>query len=433
LLRATIIRGSKVIHLLGTGQVRGRANRAQLTQPSCEFPLNPSFSPGEKESEAETEMKSTSRVCLVLWSVLLLSACGQSSNEYPWHLPPGFPKPVIPADNPMTGEKVALGRKLFYDVRLSGNQTQSCATCHQQANAFADSAVTPTGSTGEQHHRNSMSLTNVAYNATFTWAHSGITSIEQHIPIPLFGDAPIEMDAARKDSEILARLASDPGYVREFSAAFGNDSQISFNNVVQAIACFVRTLTSFNSPFDRYAYYGEDAALTESQIRGMNLFMSERLECSHCHSGFNFSQFVTHESVRVEDRAFHITGLYHLKDPHPDSFDFGLQRVTKNAADRDKFKAPTLRNVERTAPYMHDGSIATLEEVIDFYAAGGRNIESGPFRGDGRGHPGKSPFIKGFELSADEKADLLSFLRSLTDEGFLQNPDLANPVDTSPQ
>ena len=160
--------------------------------------------------------------------------------------------------------------------------------------------------------------------------------------------------------------------------------------------------------------------------------MSERLECSHCHSGFNFSQFVTHESVRVEDRAFHITGLYHLDDPRPDSFDFGLQRVTKNDGDRDKFKAPTLRNVERTAPYMHDGSIATLEEVIDFYAAGGRNIESGPLRGDGRRHPGKSPFIKGFELTADEKADLLSFLRSLTDEPFLTNPDLASPFD-SPQ
>jgi cytochrome c peroxidase len=332
----------------------------------------------------------------------------------------------------MTREKVALGRKLFYEVRLSGNQTQSCASCHQQANAFADGAITPTGSTGERHHRNSMSLTNVAYNATFTWAHSGITRIEQHIPIPLFGDAPIEMDAARKDSEILARLASDPVYASDFDAAFGNEDEITFNTIAQALACFVRTLTSFNSPFDRYAYYGEDPALTESQIRGMNLFMSERLECSHCHSGFNFSQFVTHESVRVEDRAFHITGLYHLEDSHSDSFDFGLQRVTKNDADRDKFKAPTLRNVERTAPYMHDGSIATLEEVIDFYAAGGRNIESGPLRGDGRRHPGKSPFIKGFELTADEKADLLSFLRSLTDEPFLTNPDLASPFD-SPQ
>jgi cytochrome c peroxidase len=371
-------------------------------------------------------------VVAIAATTLLMCACGRDDGEYHWNLPPGFPKPAVPADNPMTREKVALGRKLFYDVRLSGNQTQSCASCHQQAHAFADGNVTPIGSTGQQHHRNSMSLTNVAYNATFTWAHSGITRIEQHIPIPLFGDAPIEMDAARNDSQVLARLASDPGYVRDFDAVFGNNGEISFNNIVQALACFVRTLTSFNSPFDRYAYYGEDAALDESQIRGMNLFMSERLECSHCHNGFNFSQFVTHESVRVEDRAFHNTGLHHLDDPHLGSFDSGLQRVTKNDADRDKFKAPTLRNVERTAPYMHDGSFGTLEQVIDFYAAGGRNIESGPLRGDGRRHPGKSPFVKGFELAADEKADLLSFLRSLTDQAFLSDPHLASPFD-SPQ
>ena len=346
---------------------------------------------------------------------------------YEWRLPPGFPQPVVPADNPMTRDKVALGRRLFYDVRLSGNQTQSCASCHQQSHAFADGAVTPSGSTGERHHRNSMSLVNVAYNATFTWAHSGITSIEQHIAIPLFGDAPIEMDAARNDTAILARLATDPEYPRQFEAVFGGDGEITFNRIAQAIAAFVRSIVSFGSPFDRYAYYGEDAALTESQVRGMNLFMSERLECSHCHSGFNFSQFVTHESSRIEDRAFHNTGLFFPDDPNPAQFDFGLSRVTKQDADRYKFKAPTLRNIERTAPYMHDGSLATLEDVIGFYAAGGRNVDSGPLRGDGRRNPGKSPFIKGFELTEQERTDVIAFLHSLTDEELLTRSDLAAP------
>ncbi|MFL6551154.1 MAG: di-heme enzyme, partial [Povalibacter sp.] len=163
------------------------------------------------------------------------------------------------------------------------------------------------------------------------------------------------------------------------------------------------------------------------KFRGLNLFMSERLECSLCHSGFNFSQFVTHDSSRIEERAFHNTGLYFPDDPSAPLFDFGLQRITSQTADRYKFKAPTLRNIDRTAPYMHDGSLATLSDVLDFYGAGGRNIAEGPWRGDGRRSPGKSPFVKGFSLSEEEKADVIAFLRSLTDEEFLSRAELANP------
>lgn len=356
-----------------------------------------------------------------------LTGCNGAREEYAWNLPPGFPKPVVPADNPMSEAKVELGRRLFYDTQLSANQTQSCASCHQQAHAFSDPRVRSIGSTGELHHRNSMSLTNVGYNATFTWAHSGLTSIEQHVAIPLFGDAPIEMNAAGHEREILQRLASDATYRQQFAAAFDDDAPIDFPHVAKAVATFVRSLTSFNSPFDRYAYFGEDAALTESQIRGMNLFMSERLECSHCHNGFNFSQFATHESAAIDDRAFHNTGLHHLEGQPRERFDFGLQRVTNNDADRYKFKAPTLRNIARSAPYMHDGSFATLDAVIDFYAAGGRNVTEGPFAGDGRANPTKSPFIKGFELTTQERADLLAFLESLTDETFLTSPALGPP------
>jgi cytochrome c peroxidase len=259
-----------------------------------------------------------------------------------------------------------------------------------------------------------MTLTNAAYNASFTWAHAGLNSIEQQMLVPLLGDAPVEMGAAGHEAEILQRFADDGEYRRLFAAAFPyRPSRVNFDNIVKAIACFVRTLTSFNSPFDRYAYYGDDTALTEPQLRGMNLFMSERLECAHCHNGFNFSQFVTHESSALSDRAFHITGLHFVRGSA--AVDFGLFDVTGAEQDRDKFKAPTLRNIARTAPYMHDGSMATLSEVIDFYAAGGRV------------HPHKSPFVKGFALTAQDKRDLLDFLASLTDEHFLTAKEFADP------
>lgn len=328
----------------------------------------------------------------------------------------------------MTVEKVELGRHLFYDKRLSANGTQACASCHQQSHAFSEAAAVATGSTGQKHHRGSMALVNVAYAATLTWAHPGINTIERQVLLPLFGDKPVEMGAAGHEQEILARLRSDADYDKLFASAFPRSHErVTFDNIVKALASFVRTLLSFDSPFDRYAYYGEDAALSESQVRGMNLFMSERLECAHCHAGFNFSQFVTHESAAVEERAFHITGLYPSSETYISGADYGLFAVTGVAADKDRFKAPTLRNIERSAPYMHDGSLATLNDVIDFYSAGGRVIAAGPRTGDGRAHPGKSPFIKGFTLTAQERADLLAFLSSLTDEKFLSDPKFAAP------
>jgi len=358
----------------------------------------------------------------------LLGGCGLGGTSYTWQLPEGFPSPVVPDDNPMTVEKVELGRHLFYDTRLSANGTQSCASCHQQAHAFSEPAPTATGSTGQRHRRNSMALVNVAYGATFTWAHSGITSLEQHMLIPLFGENPIELGAAGHEREILDRLRADERYQRLFAAAFPfQPGRINFENVTKALASFVRTLNSFDSPFDRYAYGGDDSALTESQIRGMNLFMSERLECSHCHSGFNFSQFVTHEESTPSERPFHVTGLYYLGDGYVSGFDYGLFEVTGDPADKDRFKAPTLRNIEYTAPYMHDGSLATLEEVLDFYAAGGREITEGPYRGDGRSHPAKSVFVRGFSLTDEEKQDVINFLRSLSDERFVTDPRYANP------
>ena len=159
----------------------------------------------------------------------------------------------------------------------------------------------------------------------------------------------------------------------------------------------------------------------------MNLFMSERLECAHCHAGFNFSQFVTHESAAVVERAFHVTGLYPYSETYVSGADYGLFAVTGQAGDKDRFKAPTLRNIERSAPYMHDGSLATLDDVIDFYAAGGRVLTDGPRPATAARIPARIPFIKGFTLTAQERQDLLDFLSSLTDERFLTDPKYAAP------
>ena len=368
------------------------------------------------------------RVVGAVAAVWALSACGFGGTEYRLELPPDFPMPAIPKDNPITVEKVELGRRLFYDSRLSANGAQSCASCHQQAHAFSEPGAVAIGSTGQKHRRNSMALVNAAYGASFTWAHPGITTLEQHMLIPLFGDSPIEMGAGGHEQEILERIKADAEYRRLFADAFPLQRQrISFNNISKAIASFVRSLVSFQSPFDRYAYGGDDSALSESQIRGMNLFMSERLECSHCHSGFNFSQFVTHEENTPTDSPFHVTGLYYVADDAVAQFDFGVFDVSSIPEDKDKFKAPTLRNIEYSAPYMHDGSLKTLEDVLHFYAAGGREITEGPMRGDGRKHPRKSPFIRGFTLTPHEKQDVIEFLRSLSDEKFVTDPRFADP------
>ncbi len=367
------------------------------------------------------------RVALLVLALAGLSGCARET-PYEWQLPPGFPQPSVPAENALTVEKVKLGRRLFYEKRLSANGTQSCASCHRQEHAFSEDAATATGSTGEKHRRNSMALVNLAYTATFTWAHPGINTIEQHVLLPLFGDKPVEMGAAGHEQEILARISGDARYGELFDRAFpGQRNPVTFDNVAKALASFVRTLISFDSPFDRYAYYGDDAALTEAQVRGMNLFMSERLECAHCHAGFNFSQFVTHESATIAERAFHVTGLYPYSETYLSDADYGVFAVTGQVGDRDRFKAPTLRNIERSAPYMHDGSLATLGEVIDFYGAGGRVLTDGPRPGDGRAHPAKNPFVKGFTLTAQERQDLLDFLASLTDERFLSDPKFAAP------
>jgi cytochrome c peroxidase len=349
-------------------------------------------------------------------------------RAYDWRLAEHLPRPSVPADNPMSAAKIALGRRLFYDTRLSVNDTTSCASCHLQALAFTDGRPRAVGATGELHPRGSMSLVNVAYVSRLTWANPLLEHLEDQALTPMFGDNPVEMGMGGREERLVELLRSDPSYKVALPDVFPDDADpFSVLNAVRAIAAFVRSIVSFNSPYDHFLA-GDATALTPAAERGMQLFFSERLECFHCHGGFNFTDSTTHENTRVDSVGFHNTGLYNIdaNGAYP-AENTGLYDMTGQRRDMGRFRAPTLRNIALTGPYMHDGSIATLEEVIAHYQRGGRLIGDGPYAGDGRLNPFKSEFVRGFELSADERADLLSFLHALTDTSVVQDPVLSNP------
>lgn len=355
------------------------------------------------------------------------------SENYDWNLPTGVPLPRLPADNPMTKAKVELGRYLFYDTRLSGNSTQACATCHLQSLAFADGRQVPIGSTGQAHMRNSPALVNVAYYSTLTWANPILLQIEKQVLMPMFGEFPVEMGITGKEKVVLARFQADPQYQILFAEAFPQESEaINIANVSKALASFVRSLTSFNSPYDRYVYQKDKSALSASAKRGMELFFGEELECHHCHTGFNFSASTVTAKSTMSSRVFQNNGLYNLdgQGAYPRG-NRGLFESTSEPGDMGRFRPPSLRNVELTAPYMHDGSIATLEDVIRHYAAGGRLIESGEYAGDGRISPYKSGLVAGFRLTDQKLTDLVNFLKSLTDKQFITDPNFSNPFRTT--
>lgn len=349
------------------------------------------------------------------------------ANGYVWRLPAGFPKPKIPADNPMTDAKVELGRFLFYDTELSENRTQSCASCHVQTLAFTDGLAHSVGSTGMPHPRGAQSLVNVGYASVLTWQNDLLSSLELQIRVPLFGTEPIELGMNGKDAELVARLQAKDGYPARFAEAFPDEPAPSVKNVIYALAAFQRTIVSGDSPFDRFAR-GDTGALSASAQRGRALFNSELTECFHCHGGFSFADAISHEGTAFTEKPFHNNALYNIDGqggyPAPSR---GLIDVSLRPEDMGRFKAPTLRNIAVTAPYMHDGSIATLEEVIDHYARGGRKVVSGPGAGDGSTSPLKSEFVRGFVLSEEQKTDLIEFLRALTDESFLRDPRYADP------
>jgi cytochrome c peroxidase len=300
-----------------------------------------------------------------LFTLLLTLAVGAGAcateapvvDDYKWSLPAGFPIPDVPADNPMTTAKVELGRMLFFDTRLSADGTQSCATCHDPSRAFTDGRTVPIGITGEPGRHNAMTLINVAYNSAQTWT-ADIARLEDQALRPMLGTDPIELGITGHEAEVLARFSVDE---------FG-DEEVSLRGITRALASYERTLISGDTPFDRFVR-GDKLAMSASAQRGFTLF--ESLGCGQCHTGFTLSSV------------------------------FGEPRTFNTGVGDGKFKAPTLRNITKTAPYFHDGSATTLDEVIDHYAtATGPDI---------------SPLIKSFTLNDEDRAALLAFLAALAD------------------
>jgi len=339
----------------------------------------------------------------------------RAATAYEWHLPRGVPHPRVPADNPMSEAKVRIGRRLFYDTRLSGNGTFGCASCHQQKLAFTDGRARALGSTGQAHARSAMSLANVAFNASYGWADARTRTLEAQMAVPMFNEHPIEMGMKGNEAAIVARIAADPADAAMLREAFP-EQPIALDTIIKAIASFERTIVSANSPLDRYLYRDDRTALSGEARRGMALFFSDRLACAQCHAGFNLSGPTVHDGSTDAAPSFHNTGLFNVdgRGAYP-ATDRGLFDSTHAPADMGRFRAPTLRNIAVTAPYMHDGSIATLAEVIDHYASGG--IQS----------PVKSPRLRGFTITDGERSDLIAFLNSLTDPEFLSNSALGKP------
>jgi cytochrome c peroxidase len=361
-----------------------------------------------------------------VWLAAVTGVTLPAQTGYVWSLPAGVRPPHVPADNPMSLAMVELGRHLFYDARLSANNTQSCATCHEQARAFTDGRPHSVGSTGQPHTRGSMSLVNVAFARTLTWAGTALTTLEDQALVPMYGTAPVELGLSRTDDRWLTTLNGDPTYQRLVPAAFPGAVLLSRDHVVKALASFERALVSMRSPYDRYHFDRDDSATSESAKRGEMLFHSRPLACFTCHGGVHFSGAMGAPPALAA--PFHNTGLYNLTGPlsYP-AIDTGLHRETGAAADVGRFKAPTLRNIAVTAPYMHDGSVATLGDVIDHYADGGRTIASGPYRGIGHDNPNKSDGVRGFWLVPQQRADLIAFLESLTDDSLLRDPRFTDP------
>jgi cytochrome c peroxidase len=334
------------------------------------------------------------------------------------------------AGNTYTDAKAELGRYLFYDRRLSVNNTKACASCHAQQFSFTDGYNRSIGVFGDLHQRNSRPLINLIFNKYLTAADSTLHFPEEQINNPMMNQHPVEMGIAGNENEILNRIKADSFYQQQFRQAFatGKDS-FSLLHVQQAISTFIKTIFSFNSPFDRYTYMGEQNAMNAMQLNGKQLFFSDSLSCSKCHGGINF----TRPAFTNADGSmpyYFTTGLYNVagRNTYP-AYDQGLIMLTKSKVDQGRFLLPTLRNLAFTAPYFHDGSAATLEDVLNVYERGGRNIENGPYAGDGRKNIHNHSLIKGFQLNSQQRKDLIAFLLSLSDSSLCNNPAYANPFN----
>ena len=329
-------------------------------------------------------------------------------TPYNWVDPLFFQQMIIPSDNPLTVEGIDLGRQIFYDERLSGDDSQSCADCHVQLESFGDSRRFSEGITGAVGTRQSMALINLGYQNFFFWDGRAET-LEDQIIQPVIN--PIEMNALWPD--VMEKIKSDTAYMKLFATVFST-TDIDSTHVAKAVAQFLRTVVSSDSKYDKWLR-GEHS-ITAAEDRGRILFISEGgdpelgqggqwgADCFHCHplAGMQFSDYQLHNNGL--DSVF---------------TDLGRGEVTGDPNDFGRFKTPSLRNVEFSTPYMHDGRFETLEEVIEHYNSGGHFSST------------VDPFMKftqgGLQLTDEKKQDLLAFLKMFSDETFMNNPEFGDP------
>lgn len=324
----------------------------------------------------------------------LLACCvgipmAQAQRERPPRAPLGLPPVPWPRDNPYSAEKAELGKLLYFDRRLSSDGSVSCASCHAPEKVFTDRLAVSEGIKGQKGGRSAPTVINRAYS-TYQFWDGRADSLEDQAKGPIANPTEMtsEPDAAAAHEACVRRLRAIPGYRDRFRKVFGTE-ELTIDQVAQAIATFERTVLSGNSPFDRYQA-GDRSAMTAAQVRGMDIFFN-KTACDSCHLGFNFT-----------DGSYANVGIG-MDRPSPD---LGRYMVSRREEDKGAFKTPTLREVEHTAPYMHDGSLRTLEEVVEHYDKGGI----------------KNPFLdrrlKPLKLTAQEKADLVAFLKALSGEGW---------------
>ena len=322
--------------------------------------------------------------------VVLFFSCGKEESALVFEdtllvIPKGFPAIIFPQDNDLTTERWSLGKRLFYDPILSRDNSISCASCHQPERAFTDGNELSVGIESRIGNRNAPTLANIGYHPYLT-REGGVPTLEMQILVPVQEHAEFDFNILL----IADRMKADSSYVKASLEAYGREPDPFV--ITRSISCFERTMLSGNSRYDKFIN-GDRSQLNVSEQRGKDLFFSDRLSCTMCHSGFNFTNY-----------AFENNGLYEeYNDP-------GRYRLTGDEKDRALFKVATLRNVAVTSPYMHDGSITTLADVVDHYNTGGEN------------HPHKSPLLRSLNLTTQEKADLVAFLEALTDNEFLNDP-----------
>lgn len=355
----------------------------------------------------------------VLSSLVVLSLIvGYADSKRAPRIEPLPDRPPEPKDNPTTPVKVELGKLLYFDPRLSGDGSVSCATCHDPNHAWGKKRVMSPAYPENKHFRHSPTILNVAYNTMMFW-DGRVKTLEEQALKPIA--SPFEMNM---NYDLLEeRLKSIPRYRELFRKAFpGEKDPITVENVAKAIAAFERTIVCNDSPFDRYMR-GERNAMDELQIKGMKLFVG-KAGCVQCHNGPNFTDNKFHVTGvpknRIEDDALvratrnFVIRQAGFKDPDRFDRDLGRYFITKRERDKGAFKTPTLRNVALTPPYMHNGVFKTLDEVIEFYNRGGGDV------------PNKSPLLKPLNLTEEEKKALKAFLEALTCENvpYVEEPEL---------